>query len=92
FMRHAALVRFSALLGATVLGTGLSAAVATAAPTLSGPTQLPADRLPAELVAAVQRDLHLSPQEYLDRAAAAQQLRSYADDFRQQNPADFAGA
>ena len=91
-MRHAALLRFSALLGATVLGTGFSAAVATAAPIENGPAQLPANRLPAELVAAVQRDLHLSPQEYLDRAAAAQQLRSYADDFRQQNPADFAGA
>ncbi|WP_174552278.1 S1 family peptidase [Rhodococcoides corynebacterioides] len=91
-MRHSALVRFSALLGASVVTMGLSGAVAGAAPANDGPAQLDADRLPAELVAAVQRDLKLSPQEYLDRAAAAQQLRSYADDFRRQNPADFAGA
>ncbi|MCZ4517871.1 S1 family peptidase [Rhodococcus ruber] len=54
--------------------------------------QSPADQLPAELVEAVQRDLKISPQEYLDRAARAQELSAYASDFRASRPADFAGA
>jgi hypothetical protein len=55
-------------------------------------TQLSADKLPAELVEAITRDLKISPQEYLDRAAKAQELGSYAQDFREQHPDDFAGA
>jgi streptogrisin C len=54
--------------------------------------QSPADQLPRELVEAVQRDLKISPQEYLDRAARAQELSAYASDFRASRPADFAGA
>ncbi|CCQ13461.1 putative protease [Rhodococcus sp. AW25M09] len=54
--------------------------------------QAAADQLPAELVEAVQRDLNISPQEYLDRAARAQELSAYASDFRASRPADFAGA
>ena len=54
--------------------------------------QSPADQLPRELVEAVQRDLKISPQEYLDRAARAQVLSAYASDFRASRPADFAGA
>lgn len=54
--------------------------------------QSAADQLPAELVEAVQRDLKMSPQEYLDRAARAQELSAYASDFRASRPADFAGA
>ncbi len=55
-------------------------------------TQLSADKLPADLVDAIIRDLKISPQEYLDRAARAQELGNYADDFRAQHPDDFAGA
>ncbi|NLU83291.1 protease [Rhodococcus sp. HNM0569] len=54
--------------------------------------QLPADRLPAELVEAITRDLGISPQEYLDRAARAQELGTYAQDFRDEHPDGFAGA
>ncbi|RMB79032.1 protease [Rhodococcus sp. SBT000017] len=54
--------------------------------------QSPADQLPRELVEAVQRDLKISPQEYLDRAARAQELSAYASDFRASRPTDFAGA
>ncbi|MCJ0980069.1 S1 family peptidase [Rhodococcus sp. ARC_M12] len=54
--------------------------------------QSAADQLPRELVEAVQRDLKISPQEYLDRAARAQELSAYASDFRASRPADFAGA
>ncbi|WP_415975818.1 S1 family peptidase [Rhodococcus sp. 077-4] len=54
--------------------------------------QSTADQLPRELVEAVQRDLKISPQEYLDRAARAQELSAYASDFRASRPADFAGA
>lgn len=55
-------------------------------------TQLSADALPAELVEAITRDLKISPQEYLDRAAKAQELGSYAEDFRAEHPDGFAGA
>ncbi|AYF77587.1 protease [Nocardia yunnanensis] len=54
--------------------------------------QLAADKLPAELVTAIERDLKMSPAEYLDRAEKSQQLRDYATQFRSQRPDDFAGA
>ncbi|WP_072803674.1 S1 family peptidase [Rhodococcoides yunnanense] len=50
------------------------------------------DQLPHELAEAVIRDLKISPQEYLDRAARAQELSTYASDFRASRPGDFAGA
>ena len=37
-------------------------------------SQLSADQLPDELVEAITRDLKITPQEYLDRAARAQQF------------------
>lgn len=54
--------------------------------------QLEASELPAELVEAITRDLNISPEEYLRRAAQAQELGSYAEDFREQHPNEFAGA
>ena len=69
---------------APLLGSGVAAA--------EGPEQLPADALPAELVEAIARDLKMSPAEYLDRAARAQELGAYARDFRSQRPDSFAGA
>ncbi|TSE00503.1 protease [Skermania sp. ID1734] len=56
------------------------------------PTQLSASQLPIELQQAVARDLHLTPEQYLDRAAKAQLLGQYARTFRANRPADFAGA
>src|SRR5690606_12541985 len=54
--------------------------------------QLRAEDLPPELVQAVSRDLHMSPEEYLDLAARAQELQEYAADFRAERPDVFAGA
>lgn len=69
------------------------AAAAQADPvTQSTTTQLSADQLPAELVEAIVRDLKISPEEYLSRAAKAQELGSYAQDFRSAHPDDYAGS
>ncbi|MEV0295793.1 S1 family peptidase [Nocardia sp. NPDC050710] len=56
------------------------------------PGQLAAEHLPAELVEAISRDLKMTPAEYLERAAQAQQLSQYARDFRSERPDTFAGA
>ncbi|APE37626.1 protease [Nocardia mangyaensis] len=89
--RRAAVKAASAGFAATVLlapllGSGLASAQPAA------PVQLPVDALPAEMVTALSRDLGMTPTEYLDRAARAQQLRDYASDFRAENPDTFAGA
>lgn len=89
--RRAAVKAASAGFAATVLlaplvGSGLASAEPAA------PLQLSADALPAELVTAISRDLGMTPTEYLDRAARAQQLRDYAASFRAENPDSFAGA
>lgn len=81
--RRVAIVATSALVLAAPFG-----ATANAAPA----QQLPVPELPAELVEAIQRDLGLTPEEYLDRAARAQELGDYARDFRAERPSDFAGA
>ncbi|MFC8045221.1 S1 family peptidase [Nocardia sp. NPDC057353] len=84
-----AAVRAAGIAAATtvILAPLLCSGAASAAP-----EQLAADALPAELVQAIARDLQMTPVEYLDRAARAQQLRTYASDFRAERPADFAGA
>ncbi len=64
---------------------------ANAGPT-PDPVQLTADQLPPALAQAVQRDLKMTPAEYLARAAAAQRLRQYARAFHAQRPKEFAGA
>ncbi|QNG20164.1 protease [Rhodococcus triatomae] len=84
---RAAVVGASAMLLLAPLATA-----AQAAPTTSGSTQLDAAELPAELVEAITRDLRISPQEYLDRAARAQELGTYAQNFRSERPEDYAGA
>lgn len=86
--RRAAVKAASIAAAATVLLVPMSG-TAAAEP---APPQLSPDALPAELVEAVTRDLKMSPTEYLDRAARAQQLREYARDFRSERPGDFAGA
>ncbi|WP_024801714.1 S1 family peptidase [Nocardia sp. BMG51109] len=66
------------------------------APALADPApdtvQLNADQLPPQMAEAITRDLKMSPAEYLDRAARAQQLRDYAREFRSERPDEFAGA
>ncbi|WP_068275608.1 S1 family peptidase [Aldersonia kunmingensis] len=48
--------------------------------------------LPIELVEAIGRDLHMTPEQYLTRAAQAQDLGSYARNFRGTWPNEFSGA
>ncbi|MEU1985091.1 S1 family peptidase [Nocardia sp. NPDC019395] len=80
----------AAIISSAVLLTPLFGAVpATAAP---APEQLRAEDLPPELVQALSRDLHMTPAEYLDRSARAQELQGYAAEFRAQRPDVFAGA
>ncbi|MEU4315424.1 S1 family peptidase [Nocardia sp. NPDC024068] len=80
----------AAVISSTVLLAPLFGATsATAAP---APEQLRAEDLPAELVEALSRDLNMTPTEYLDRSARAQQLQTYASDFRTERPDVFAGA
>ncbi|MEV0080441.1 S1 family peptidase [Nocardia neocaledoniensis] len=89
--RRAAVKAVSAGFAATVLlAPLLGSGIASAEP--AAPTQLSADALPAELATAISRDLGMTPSEYLDRAARAQQLRDYATEFRAANPDTFAGA
>ncbi|MGQ4597149.1 S1 family peptidase [Nocardia sp. R6R-6] len=64
----------------------------TAAAAPEAPAQLSVDNLPPELVQAISRDLKMTPTEYLDRAARAQQLRDYASEFRSERPDSYAGA
>ncbi|GGK52583.1 S1 family peptidase [Nocardia camponoti] len=81
---HAVSVGFAAaVLLAPVFGAGAVSAA---------PQQLSVGDLPAEMIDAISRDLHMTPQQYLDRAVAAQDLRSYANDFRADHPDAFAGA
>ncbi|MBJ8339478.1 trypsin-like serine protease [Antrihabitans sp. YC3-6] len=68
-----------------------SVAGADPAPSAS-PAQLAVDQLPGELVEAIGRDLKISPAEYLNRAAKAQELGTYAREFRAERPESFAGA
>ncbi|WP_459548394.1 S1 family peptidase [Nocardia sp. X0981] len=75
-----------------------AAVAASAAVLLFGPTAVssaapdPGLGLPADLVAALNRDLHLSPEEYLQRADTAQQVAAFATTAQRQYPQVFAGA
>lgn len=87
----AAAVGFASTL---LIGPWITATPALAEPVPDAPAidQLAADQLPPELVQAIDRDLKMSPQQYLERAASAQKLRDYAHDFRADHPQAFAGA
>lgn len=80
----------AAVISSTVLLAPLFGATSAAAD--PAPEQLRAEDLPAELVEALSRDLGMTPTEYLDRSARAQQLQSYASEFRSERPDVFAGA
>ncbi|RVW01306.1 S1 family peptidase [Rhodococcus xishaensis] len=49
-------------------------------------------QLPAEMIDALQRDLQLTPAQYLERSALAQRLGEFAEVARTQFPEAFAGA
>ncbi|WP_040784646.1 S1 family peptidase [Nocardia pneumoniae] len=85
-----AAVKAVAIASTVLLAPLFGTTAASAAP--EAPAQLAADTLPPELVQAIARDLHMTPTEYLDRAARAQQLRDYARDFRSERPDSYAGA
>ncbi|RMI28695.1 S1 family peptidase [Nocardia stercoris] len=83
-LRKATVVASAALL---VAGPFVAQAAADPAP-----APVPSVALPADLVDAVQRDLKLSPADYLHRADVAQQLGAFAATAQQQYPAVFGGA
>nr|WP_062512673.1 S1 family peptidase [Nocardia pseudobrasiliensis] len=56
------------------------------------PAPAPAPNLPAELIAAVQRDLKISPDEYLHRADVAQKVAAFAISAQRQYPQAYAGS
>ncbi|RMI27565.1 protease, partial [Nocardia stercoris] len=76
---------------AALLLTVPSVALTLAQPPAPAPAA-PASALPADLVAAIQRDLGLSPDQYLDRAETGQNLVRFADSIRGTFPDSFAGA
>ncbi|MGW0246048.1 S1 family peptidase [Nocardia goodfellowii] len=73
-----------------------SAAILLFAPTAAvanaEPEPAPAPALPAELVAAVARDLKISPEEYLRRADLSQQLAAFATTAQRQFPEVYGGS
>ncbi len=75
---------------ALVLGPLAVTASADPAPAPSPAPASPA--LPADLAAAVQRDLKLSADEYLRRAGLAQQVAAFSTNAQQQYPDVFGGA
>ncbi|MGW6378484.1 Ig-like domain repeat protein, partial [Rhodococcus sp. NPDC055112] len=78
--------RRAAMIGtAALLLVAPTVAIAQAEPTA------PAPALPADMVAAIQRDLGLSPAQYLDRAETGQELVAFADNLRGKFPTAFAG-
>lgn len=80
----------AAVVGATVMAVALSAmGGAQAAPDSARQS---AAALPADLVVALQRDLHMTPQEYVDRAVAAQRVADYASELRRSDSAGVGGA
>ncbi|MCX4096258.1 S1 family peptidase [Nocardia sp. alder85J] len=85
-MRKAAVAASAAAL---VLGPLAMTASADPAP---APSPAPAPGLPADLAAAVQRDLKMSTDEYLRRAALAQQVAAFSTNAQQQYPDVFGGA
>ncbi len=84
------LMRSAVVVSATIVAAALSAtAGAQAAPDSAHPS--PA-ALPNDLVVALQRDLNMTPQEYLDRAAAAQRVAAYASEQRRSDSGGVGGA
>lgn len=88
-------MRLPLALRATILATALvlpASALAHAASSEPLVTEKQVTQLPAELVEAIQRDLNMTPQQYLERAELAQRLGSYADGLRKSEPDTYAGS
>ncbi|WP_041451235.1 S1 family peptidase [Hoyosella subflava] len=81
FVRRTALVS-AAVLTALLPGT----AIGVAEPTAPGST------LPPELTAALERDLGISAEEFLERSDLAQKLAEFAAGLRAEFPGEFGGA
>jgi hypothetical protein len=88
-MRKWTALRAAVAVSALTLILGTTVAVADLTSTANAESN-PA--LPVELVEAIARDLHLTPEQYLERAAQAQELGAYARDFRGTWPNEFTGA
>lgn len=80
---------FAALGAAAMLALG-AGAVANASPDTEVSDRAP--QLPIELVQALQHDLSLTPDQYLERAELAQNLAKFASIAEKQYPAAFAGS
>ena len=92
---RSSLARRAAVFGSTaLLFLGPATAVALAQPDAAAASGVSdqAAHLPIELVDALQRDLQLGPDEYLQRSALAQKLAEFAEIARIQFPDAFAGA
>ncbi|WP_435593459.1 S1 family peptidase [Nocardia sp. bgisy118] len=69
-----------------------SAAIMLFGPTAAVANAEPAPALPSDLIAAVTRDLKISPEEYLRRAELGQQVAAFATSAQRQYPGVFGGA
>lgn len=83
--------RGAAVLGATIVVAALSV-TGSAHATPDSPPPASAAVLPADLVAALERDLGMAPREYLQRAATAQQVGGFVAERRRSDPSGYAGA
>ncbi|SEM50375.1 hypothetical protein SAMN05444583_1521, partial [Rhodococcus maanshanensis] len=77
---------------AAMIGTAALLLVAPCATLAQAEPTPPASALPEDLVAAIQRDLRLSPEQYLDRARTGQELATFAETLRGKFPTAYAGA
>lgn len=84
--RSTAVRRAATVCCTALLALGTSAAVAAAQP-----APAPGDNLPPALVAAIARDLKLTPAQYLQRAHDAQRLAAFQTTARTQYPGVFGG-
>ncbi|SEL57601.1 Ig-like domain (group 3) [Rhodococcus maanshanensis] len=75
-----------------MIGTAALLLVAPCATLAQAAPAAPTPALPADLVAAVQRDLGLSAAQYLAQAEAGRELATFADTLRGKFPTAFAGA
>ncbi|WP_143187320.1 Ig-like domain repeat protein, partial [Rhodococcus maanshanensis] len=77
---------------AAMIGTAALLLVAPCVTLAQAEPTGPAPALPADMVAAIQRDLGLSPAQYLDQADTGQDLAAFADTLRGKFPTAYAGA
>ncbi|MGW6377487.1 Ig-like domain repeat protein [Rhodococcus sp. NPDC055112] len=77
---------------AAMIGTAALLLAAPCATLAQAEPAAPAPALPADMVTAIQRDLGLSPDQYLDRAETGQELATFTDTLRGKFPTAFAGA